>query len=83
MEINQTWELVQLQKSKEDSSDIHYKIRLVAKGYVQKEEINYYEIFSGKTSIQILLALIAQCNLELAHLDIKIVFFCFFFCRMI
>ena len=33
MEINQTWELVQLQKSKEDSSDICYKARLVAKGY--------------------------------------------------
>ena len=45
MEINQTWELVQLQKSKEDSSDIRYKARLVAKDYEQKEEINYYEIF--------------------------------------
>ena len=44
-----------------------YKARLVAKGYAQKEGINYNEIFSlivKHTSIQMLLEIIVQFNLE-------------------
>ena len=45
-----------------------YKARLIAKGYAQKESINYNEIFSPivkHTSIRILLAKVAQFDLEL------------------
>ena len=49
----------------------------MAKGYAQKEEIDYNKIFSlvvKYSCIQILLALVAQFNLELAQLDVKAVF---------
>ena len=57
--------------------DIRYKARLVAKGYAQKEGINYNEVFSPvvkHSSIRILLALVAQLNLELTQLDVKTAF---------
>jgi len=51
--------------------------RLVAKGFAQREGINYNEVFFPvvkHSSIQILLALVAQLNLELAQLDVKTTF---------
>jgi len=45
-----------------------YKIRLVVKKYAQKEGIDYNEIFSpivNHTSIQMLLAIVVQFDLEL------------------
>jgi len=50
---------------------------LVTKDYAQREGINYNEIFSHvvkHSSIRILLALVAQYELELDQLDIKTVF---------
>ena len=49
----------------------------MAKGFVQKEGIDYNEVFSPvvkHTSICILLALVAEYELELAQLDIKTAF---------
>ena len=54
-----------------------YKARLVAKGYAQKEGIDYNEIFSPvvmHTSIRILLAIVAQFDIELEQMDVKIAF---------
>ena len=78
---NQTQELVQLPggkkvigckqvfAKKEYTPEVRFKARLVAKSYAQKERIDYNEVFSPivkHLSMQILLALIAQFDLELA-----------------
>ena len=54
-----------------------YNARLVAKGFAQKEGIDYNEIFSlvvNHTSIWVLLAIVAQFDLELEQIDVKITF---------
>jgi len=50
---------------------------LVAKGYAEREGIDYNEVFSHvikHSSIRILLALVAQYELELDQLDVKTTF---------
>ena len=81
LHTNDTWELSELSKGKKaigckwvfakkhgssDGNTIHYKTRLVVKGYAQREGIGYNEVFSPvvkHSSIRILLALVASCNL--------------------
>ena len=61
-----------------NQEDVRYKARLVAKGYAQKEGIDYNEVFSPvvkHSSIRVLLALVAQLNLELVQLDVKTTFY--------
>ncbi|KAH9784304.1 hypothetical protein KPL71_009603 [Citrus sinensis] len=58
-------------------NEIRYKARLVAKGCAQNEGIDYNEVFSlvvKHSYIRILLAMIAQFDLELVQLDVKTAF---------
>ncbi|KAH9762165.1 hypothetical protein KPL70_000710 [Citrus sinensis] len=57
--------------------DSRYKARLVARGFTQKEGIDFNEIFSPvvkHSSIRILLAIMALFDLELEQMDVKTAF---------
>ncbi|KAH9762289.1 hypothetical protein KPL70_000762 [Citrus sinensis] len=57
--------------------DSRYKARLVARGFTQKEGIDFNEIFSPMvkhSSIRILLAMVALFDLELEQMDVKTAF---------
>nr|GEU40920.1 retrotransposon protein, putative, Ty1-copia subclass [Tanacetum cinerariifolium] len=54
-----------------------FKVRLVAKGFSQKEGIDYHEVFSPVVkhkTIRILLAMVGEFNPELEQLDVKSAF---------
>jgi len=91
MEHNDVWDLVELPKDckrvgckwvfkiKHDSHGNleRYKDRLVAKGFTQKDDIDYKEIFSPisrKDSFKIIMALVAHYDLELHQMDVKTAF---------
>ncbi|KAK9208458.1 hypothetical protein WN944_000814 [Citrus x changshan-huyou] len=74
--IDNKWVYTKKQGSPNQTTP-RYKARLVSKGFAQKEGIDYNEVFSPvvkHTSIRILLALVAEYELELAQLDIKTAF---------
>ena len=57
--------------------DARFKARLVAKGFSQKEGIDYNEIFFPivkRSSIRVLLTLVAQFDLEFQQFDVKSAF---------
>jgi len=91
MDDNQVWDLVELPESskqvgckwvfmtKRDSKGNieRYKVKLVAKGFTQKDGIDYKETFSPvskKDSLRIILALVAHYDLELHQMDVKTAF---------
>jgi hypothetical protein len=91
MSTNRTWDLEEIPKGaktigckwvykiKYDSKGNieKYKGRLVAKGYTQREGIDYNETFSPvscKDSFRIIMALVANFDLELHQMDVKTAF---------
>ena len=92
MKDNDVWDLVPLLegakpigckwifKTKKDSKGGNverYKTRLVAKGFIQKEGIDYKETFSpvsSKDSFRIIITLVTHFNLELYQMDVKTTF---------
>ena len=88
---NHTWELVDLppgskplgykwifkKKMKADESIDKYKVKLVIKGYKQKEGLDYFDTYSPVTrisSIRMLIAIATIHNLEIHQMDVKTAF---------
>ncbi|KAK4841553.1 hypothetical protein QYF36_006375 [Acer negundo] len=92
LEKNGTWSLVKkpekqkvvackwifkIKEGLEKNEQPRYKVRLVAKDFIQRERIDYNEIFSPVVkykTIRIVLALVSLYDLELEHLDVKTAF---------
>jgi hypothetical protein len=91
MSSNDVWDLVEISsgakrvgckwvyKTKYDFTGKikRFKTRLVAKGFTQREEIDYTETFSHvskKDSFRIMMALVAHYDLELHQIDVKTAF---------
>src|SRR3954469_2465409 len=86
---NHTWELIKkpararlvsckwIFKVKEGIEGVtskRYKARLVARGFTQKEGVDFNDVFSPVVkhrSIRMLLAMVAQFDLELEQMDVK------------
>ena len=89
---NPTWELTELLVGKktlhnkwvyriknEHDGSKRYKVKLVVKGFQQKEGINYTEIFSPivkMSTIRLILGMVTVENLHLEQLDVKTAFLC-------
>lgn len=90
MAINEAWTLVDYPKNKKtvknkwvfrtkrnSAGDIKYKARLVAKGFTQEFGSDYNETFSPvvrHSSIRLLIALSAELDLDIDHLDVNTAF---------
>ena len=88
MKDNDVWDLIPLPEggkpigckwifktNKDSKGDVErYKAHLFAKGYTQKEGIDYKETFSpvsSKDSFRTIMALVAHFDLELHQMDVK------------
>jgi hypothetical protein len=88
---NHTWELTELlrgcraiglkwvfkQKKDESGAVIKNKARLIAKGYVQQDGVDFDEIFAPVArmeSVRLVLALAADEGWEVHHMDVKTTF---------
>ena len=64
-------------KLRPDGTIKKYKVRLVAKGYAQKEGEDFFDTYSPAarlTTIRVLLALAASHNLLIHQMDVKTAF---------
>ena len=64
-------------KLKADGSTDKYKVRLVVKGYKQKEGVDYFDTYSPVTritSIRMLMDIAVLHNLEIHQMDVKSTF---------
>jgi len=91
IESNGTWQLSELPKGHKaiglkwvfkikkdpDGNIIKHKARLVAKGYVQREGVDFEEVFAPVARIEtvrLIIALAAQRSWEIHHMDVKSAF---------
>jgi 6-phosphofructokinase len=91
IEENKTWSLVDLPaghkpiglkwvfkvKKDEHGAIVKYKARLVAKGYIQRQGIDFDEVFATVArleSVRLLLAVAAHEGWEVHHMDVKSAF---------
>jgi hypothetical protein len=64
-------------KRDEHGNIVKHKARLVVKGYAQRREIDYDEVFAPVAqldSVQLLIALAAHRGWEVHHMDVKLAF---------
>jgi hypothetical protein len=87
---NDTWELVDrpkdgtvvknrwvFKKKYDSDGEVRYRARLVAKGFTQKEGVDFTETFSPVlrySTLRLLFALSVQLNLNMNHLDVPAAF---------
>ena len=91
IEKNNTWELVELPKNKKaigvkwvykvkvnpKGEVVRYKARLVARGFLQRQGIDYEEVFAPVTRLETLRVVVAHASLrgwKLHQLDVKSAF---------
>lgn len=64
-------------KLNSDNSTVWFKVRLVVRGFTQREGIDYFEIFSSVVkilSVRILLVIVVQGGFIVYQMDVQIVF---------
>lgn len=89
LHVNKTWDLIPkpakcsvvdckwLFKIKQEFNNVRFKTRLVAKGFTQKEEIDYTEVFAPVvkfTTVRMMLALVAHFDWEMYQMYVTTAF---------